>query len=64
MRRESDRVRRVDVWDLHTVPAAARGVLSPFTTNRFNLRRRRVVVVVVTIIGLPERVLIFTPGMP
>jgi hypothetical protein len=36
------------------------GVLSPFTNDRFNLRRRRVV----AIIGLPERVLTFTPGVP
>jgi hypothetical protein len=54
MRGESDRVRRVDGW------AATGGVLSPFTNDRFKLRRRRVV----AIFGLPARVLIFTPGVP
>jgi hypothetical protein len=41
-RGESDR--SVVGWDVHGVPAAAAGgVLSRFTNDRFNFRRRRVV---------------------
>jgi hypothetical protein len=46
MRGESDRVRRGDGWDSRAVPAAAGGVLSPFTNDRFDRRHRRVVAVV------------------